>query len=126
MSRVDEARALLSAQHHEDYPITTAALLALVEDLERERDTFASIIDEGPDCLPGCDSIMHEDLCPNVNPREAWADLERRLAEAAEVLTYYATEPEDRIYDMGHMADKWLERNQLGDYAPAPPAPEEP
>ena len=51
------------------------------------------------------------------------AALKAKLAEAVEVLTYYACEPEDRIYDMGRMADKWLERNRLGEYAPSQEAP---
>lgn len=120
MSRVDEARALLSAQHYEDYPITTAALLALVEDLERERNRYKRMVEE--DWAPATEGAI----------REATADLERRLAEATEwrpmedlacgaTINYECVTPYDDVVVLGDKDGDigWLP-------LPAPPAPEEP
>lgn len=40
---------------------------------------------EGMECLPGCDSVAHEPLCPLTNTVEAWRQLRQRLAAVEEI-----------------------------------------
>ena len=40
--------------------------------------------DHDQDCLPGCDSIMHEDLCPFCNPELVMIDMAKKAIAAAE------------------------------------------
>ena len=54
--------------------------------LRKENARYKAILDEGPECLPGCDSFAHEELCPYVNPKEAFDALRKELEEAREVL----------------------------------------
>ena len=45
----------------------------------KERDSLKQWFrDADYPCLPGCDSIAHEEKCPHVGPEYAW---ERKLAE---------------------------------------------
>lgn len=77
------------------WQIEKAELTARVEGLEAERDhyrlalaeckarlqQFAADTTEGFDCLPSCDSIAHDTMCPVAHPVEAWRILRERLAE---------------------------------------------
>jgi len=38
--------------------------------------------DHDQDCLPGCDSIMHEDLCPFCNPELVMIDMAKKAIAA--------------------------------------------
>jgi DNA repair exonuclease SbcCD ATPase subunit len=59
----------------------------------RERNTYQEIVRDtcaDMECLPGCDSWGHEELCPVTNPQAAWRDLRSRLTAAEQKIALYA------------------------------------
>lgn len=57
-------------------------------DKEREKlEQFARDVSDGFECLPGCDSIAHEELCPQANPVAAWRELHESLRVVREAFT---------------------------------------
>jgi len=83
--RIDDIDAALAHTEPErgwDEAVKASAQLA---ETRAEVERLTAIINEGPDCLDGCDSVMHEDLCPNANPREAWAALRAKVAAGEEL-----------------------------------------
>ena len=62
-----------------------ATLTARLRDAERENATLRQCVNDTAyemECLPGCDSLAHEELCPVTNTTVAWRTLVSRLRDA--------------------------------------------
>jgi hypothetical protein len=71
----DDVRWAREGWHARD--ATIADLTARNESLwQIVKDTVADM-----ECLPGCDSLAHEELCPVTNPAAAWRQLREQVAD---------------------------------------------
>jgi hypothetical protein len=77
-------------------------------------DAAVKAVDDDAECLPGCDSYGHEDMCPMVNGHNVIAELarqlERDLGKATQLLLSLRREGLEKGYptESGRDVDDFL------------------
>jgi hypothetical protein len=68
---------ILNIAHEEAANAWDAALA----EKEKQLEQFLKDVSDDMECLPSCDSVAHDELCPKTNTVVAWRQLRDEIAE---------------------------------------------
>lgn len=86
----------------EDFLALNTALESVCRERDEAQKHFRQICEDTStdmECLPGCDSISHEALCPVTNTQEAWRRMKAEVVELRAAL-------EAVLHDVGYLTGK--------------------
>lgn len=69
-----------------------------LDEMRRENQNLKQLVKDTCDdmeCLPGCNSLAHDEQCPVVHPMEAWRALRRREQQLEEEVERFKQTLED-------------------------------